>query len=296
MAGEEYHRHPPTPVVVRPRWKVRPRKVISRVPAATVRIRTALRPSSTGARPLPSIFRMSFDHVGNVVCSSMTPPTGNGALNWMTRGYVVSVPASISACRSEPAPLSAVLVTLKVAACESRGSVKARTTGQGQKRRMYTLRKFDDETEKQETAPKPDRARASSRLRSCEPGVDVAREPGRQEAGPAASTPGESAIAPRHMRDDATKPPTLPRMTSHDATPAAARPALDDPGLRALMDLFYGDLRRIARRERFRAGAGATLCTTALVNEAWLKLQRTPPGRISGISWRPPPWRYGRYW
>jgi RNA polymerase sigma factor (TIGR02999 family) len=65
-------------------------------------------------------------------------------------------------------------------------------------------------------------------------------------------------------------------MTSHDATPAAARPALDDPGLRALMDLFYGDLRRIARRERFRAGAGATLCTTALVNEAWLKLQRTP--------------------
>src|SRR5690606_9583665 len=35
------------------------------------------------------------------------------------------------------------------------------------------------------------------------------------------------------------------------------------------------DLRGIARRERFRARAGATLCTTALVNEAWLKLQRS---------------------
>ena len=64
-------------------------------------------------------------------------------------------------------------------------------------------------------------------------------------------------------------------MTSQAAT-LAARPAPDDPGLCALVDLFYGDLRHIARRERFRVGAGATLCTTALVNEAWLKLQRTP--------------------
>ncbi len=63
-------------------------------------------------------------------------------------------------------------------------------------------------------------------------------------------------------------------MTPAAALPAA-RPAPDDPGLRALVELFYGDLRRIARRERFRANAGATLCTTALVNEAWLKLQRS---------------------
>lgn len=63
---------------------------------------------------------------------------------------------------------------------------------------------------------------------------------------------------------------------SFDAPLAATRPAPDDPGLRALVELFYGDLRRIARRERFRVGAGATLCTTALVSEAWLKLQRAP--------------------
>ncbi|MBX3691558.1 MAG: sigma-70 family RNA polymerase sigma factor [Dokdonella sp.] len=65
-------------------------------------------------------------------------------------------------------------------------------------------------------------------------------------------------------------------MMSKAPMPTIERPAPDDPDLRALMDLFYGDLRRMARRERFRVGAGATLCTTALVNEAWLKLQRTP--------------------
>lgn len=43
----------------------------------------------------------------------------------------------------------------------------------------------------------------------------------------------------------------------------------------ALVAVLYADLRGIARRERFRARAGATLCTTALVNEAWLKLRRS---------------------
>lgn len=49
------------------------------------------------------------------------------------------------------------------------------------------------------------------------------------------------------------------------------------PEVRALADrllpLFYDDLRRIARRERYRARAGATLQTTALVHEAYLKLR-----------------------
>jgi RNA polymerase sigma factor (TIGR02999 family) len=40
-----------------------------------------------------------------------------------------------------------------------------------------------------------------------------------------------------------------------------------------LMPLFYDDLKRLARRERSRVGAGATLQTTALVNEAYLKLR-----------------------
>ena len=40
-----------------------------------------------------------------------------------------------------------------------------------------------------------------------------------------------------------------------------------------LMPLFYADLKRLARRERGRVGAGGTLQTTALVNEAYLKLR-----------------------
>jgi hypothetical protein len=41
----------------------------------------------------------------------------------------------------------------------------------------------------------------------------------------------------------------------------------------ALIPLMYQDLRRIARRERLRVSAGATLQTTALVHEAYLKLE-----------------------
>lgn len=48
-----------------------------------------------------------------------------------------------------------------------------------------------------------------------------------------------------------------------------------DAALSALTEAFYADLHQIARHERFRAGAGATLRTTALIHEAWIKLQRT---------------------
>lgn len=41
-----------------------------------------------------------------------------------------------------------------------------------------------------------------------------------------------------------------------------------------LFPLFYEELRRLAHRERHRVGAGVTLQTTALVNEAYLKLRR----------------------
>ena len=40
-----------------------------------------------------------------------------------------------------------------------------------------------------------------------------------------------------------------------------------------LMPLFHADLKRLAHRERGRVSAGATLQTTALVNEAYLKLR-----------------------
>ena len=42
---------------------------------------------------------------------------------------------------------------------------------------------------------------------------------------------------------------------------------------RELLPLLYEDLRRVAHRERFRVGAGATLQTTALIHDAYLKLQ-----------------------
>lgn len=41
----------------------------------------------------------------------------------------------------------------------------------------------------------------------------------------------------------------------------------------ALLPLMYEDLRRIARRERMRVQAGGTLQTTALIHEAYLRLQ-----------------------
>ncbi len=40
-----------------------------------------------------------------------------------------------------------------------------------------------------------------------------------------------------------------------------------------LLPLFYDDLKRLAHRERGRLAAGSTLQTTALVNEAYLKLR-----------------------
>jgi len=43
-----------------------------------------------------------------------------------------------------------------------------------------------------------------------------------------------------------------------------------------LLPLFYADVRRLARHERRRVGAGDTLQTTALIHEAYLKLFRSP--------------------
>ena len=58
-------------------------------------------------------------------------------------------------------------------------------------------------------------------------------------------------------------------------SPAADIHALADE----LLPAFYEDLRCIGRRERRRVGAGATMQTTALVNEAYLKL-RTMKGWV----------------
>jgi len=60
---------------------------------------------------------------------------------------------------------------------------------------------------------------------------------------------------------------------------AAAREwdAAVPPAVRALADelvpMFYDELKSVARRERARVNAGATMQTTALVNEAYVKLR-----------------------
>jgi len=67
---------------------------------------------------------------------------------------------------------------------------------------------------------------------------------------------------------------------SLDSLPIPAAASDQDRALLCeLIDVLYADLRQMAHRERFRQRAGATLNTTALVNEAWLKLQRMPGWR-----------------
>ena len=64
-----------------------------------------------------------------------------------------------------------------------------------------------------------------------------------------------------------------------DAAPASAWDESLPPDVRSLADellpIFYADLKRLARRERSRVGAGGTLHTTALGHVASLKLRGT---------------------
>lgn len=80
-----------------------------------------------------------------------------------------------------------------------------------------------------------------------------------------------------------------PRIDSHDDLTEHSHRFMSDPSAslddatvvppesrRIAMELipvFYSDLRRLAQRERRRVSAGETLQTTALVHEAYLKLQ-----------------------
>ena len=67
---------------------------------------------------------------------------------------------------------------------------------------------------------------------------------------------------------------------THDAPvvtfPADAAPLVVRQMAEQLLPQFYADVRRLARHERRRVGAGDTLQTTALIHEAYLKLMRSP--------------------
>jgi len=62
---------------------------------------------------------------------------------------------------------------------------------------------------------------------------------------------------------------------SGQSMPEACSPAQDQT-TELLVEVLYADMKRLARRERRRAGGSvATLCTTALVHEAYLKLAKS---------------------
>jgi RNA polymerase sigma factor (TIGR02999 family) len=63
-------------------------------------------------------------------------------------------------------------------------------------------------------------------------------------------------------------------MTQNSYAHESGTTRVDPLLLDELINVLYVELRKLAKRERFRIGASATLCTTALVSEAWLKLQR----------------------
>ena len=75
------------------------------------------------------------------------------------------------------------------------------------------------------------------------------------------------------------------------ALPADARALAD-----RLFPLFYDDLRSLAKRERHRVGAGVTMQTTALVNEAYLKLRRGDGWNTDAHFCAPRPWRCATRW
>ncbi len=58
--------------------------------------------------------------------------------------------------------------------------------------------------------------------------------------------------------------------------PGNTAPADVQRAAEQLLPMFYADVRRLARSERRRVGAGDTLQTTALIHEAYLKLIRSP--------------------
>src|SRR3569623_961859 len=66
--------------------------------------------------------------------------------------------------------------------------------------------------------------------------------------------------------------PCLYRALSLRRSPRAMQQGAEASGVDALVDGLYLQLRALARSERRRSGAPATLHTTALVNELYLKL------------------------
>jgi hypothetical protein len=60
----------------------------------------------------------------------------------------------------------------------------------------------------------------------------------------------------------------------------------DDGALARLVPLVHAELRRLAHQRMRGERPDRTLQTTALVNEAYIRLVGTSPGRTAPTSWR----------
>ena len=88
---------------------------------------------------------------------------------------------------------------------------------------------------------------------------------GQADVRPQPGYPNPATIA--GMNDSLERPPAGPQRNAGSAS-GAARVLADE-----LVPLFYNELRRLARRVRGKSGGAATMQTTALVNETYLKLR-----------------------
>lgn len=82
--------------------------------------------------------------------------------------------------------------------------------------------------------------------------------------------PGRAGATISAVADPLDEDAPVPGLAWDESLAPAVRSLADE-----LLPIFYADLKRLARRERSRVGAGGTLHTTALVHEAYLRLRST---------------------
>lgn len=83
----------------------------------------------------------------------------------------------------------------------------------------------------------------------------------------------------KRMTDEAFEP-----VPEREVTELLRQVRSSDAGFGDVVALVYEELKRVGRYERWRFNAGETMRTTALVNEAYMKLQAGAPRRVQSSS------------